>query len=83
MILETHEMINYLEEHEFTRQQAEALVDWQTKIMAFTDERLRKSDLIQLKFDFEDVKRSFITNLIVAHLVGVLLTVAWVWILLL
>ncbi|MGB5218889.1 MAG: hypothetical protein WBN66_11400 [Smithella sp.] len=87
MILKTLEMINYLEEHEFTRQQAEALVDWQTRIISATGDRLLKSDLSLLKSDLKNVlkdfKRSFITNLIVAHVTGALLTAALVWILLL
>lgn len=83
MILKTHEMINYLEEHEFTRQQAEALVDWQTRIISATGDRLLKSDLPLLKSDLKDFKRSFITNLIMAHVTGAVLTAALVWILLL
>jgi len=83
MILKTHEMINYLEEHEFTRQQAEALVDWQTRIISATGDRLLKSDLSLLKSDLKEFKRSFTTHLIVAHVTGALLTVALVWILLL
>jgi hypothetical protein len=87
MILRTHEMINYLEEHEFTRQQAEALVDWQTRIISATGDRLLRSDLLMVKSDlkdvFKDVKRSLTTTLIVAHVTGALLTVALVWILLL
>lgn len=83
MIIKTHEMINYLEEHEFTRQQAEALVDWQTKIATATGNKLLKSDLSLLKSDLKDVKRSFVTNLIVAHAIGALLTVTSVWLLLL
>lgn len=78
MILKTHEIIKYLEEHEFTRQQAEALVDWQTRIISAAGGRLLKSDL---KDVWGDVKRSFITNLIVAHVIGALLTAALVWIL--
>lgn len=84
MILKTHEMIKYLKEHEFSNQQAEALVDWQAKIIAANgDGRLLKSDLLLVKSDLKDFKRSFITNLIVAHVTGALLTAALVWILLL
>ena len=80
-------MINYLEEHEFTRQQAEALVNWQTRIIAASGDRLLKSDLLMVKSDLKDdlkeFKRSFTTHLIVAHVTGALLTVALVWLLLL
>lgn len=85
MILKTHEMISELEKHEFTRQQAEALVYWQTRIIAAAGDRLLKSDLIMVKSDlkdvFKDVKRCVTTHLIVANVVGALLTVAFVWIL--
>lgn len=82
MILKTHEMISELEKHEFTRQQAEALVDWQTKFFVTTGDRLLKSDLLTVKSDLKDFARSFTTNLIVAQLIGVFLTVAAAWVLL-
>lgn len=82
MILKTHEMVNYLEEHDFTRQQAESLVDWQTKFFVATGDRLLKSDLLTVKSDLKDFERSFTTNLIVAQLISVFLTVAAVWVLL-
>lgn len=86
MILKTYEMIKGLEKHEFTRQQAEALVDWQARIIAATGDRLLKSDLLMVKSDlkdvFKDVKRSVTIHLVVGQLVSALLTVAFVWILL-
>lgn len=69
MILKTHEMIPYLEGHGFTNQQAEALVDWQTKIFAATaGTRLHKSDL-------KSFERRFTINLVMAHLTGAAITV--------
>jgi hypothetical protein len=87
MILKTHEMVRYLEEHDFSSQQAEALVDWQAKIIAATGDRLLKSDVSMVKSDlkdvFKEVKRSITTNLIVGQLISALLTVALLLILLL
>lgn len=86
MILKTHEMVRYLEEHEFSSQQAEALVDWQIRINAATGDRLLKSDVSMVKSDlkdvFKEVKRSITINLIVGQLISALLTVAVVWLLL-
>lgn len=78
MILKTHEMISELEKHEFTRQQAEALVDWQARIIAATGDGLLKSDLKDIS---KDVTRSVTIHLILANVVSALLTVALVWIL--
>jgi len=65
-------MISYFKEGGFSRQQAEAIVDWQVKIFAATaDSRLRKSDLIEFK-------TSFTINLFVAHFVGAIITVGLV-----
>lgn len=76
MILKTHEMINSLEEGGFSSQQAEAIVDWQTKIFAtHVDSRLHKSDLGLSKLDLKNFERSFTINLVLAHLTGVLLTI--------
>ena len=80
MILKTHEMISYFEEGGFSRQQAEAIVDWQIKIFAATaDSRLRKSDLMEFNHWFsgemKEFKSSFTISLVVAHLTGALLTV--------
>lgn len=84
MTLKTHEMFSFLEAHDFTSQQADALVAWQTRIIAATgDGRSLKSWLLIDKSDLKDVKRSLATTLIVANVTGALLTVAAVWILLL
>ena len=83
MVLKKHEMISYFKDGGFSRQQAEAIVDWQVKIFEATaDSRLRKSDLVEFhqwfSGEMKEFKSSFTTNLFVAHFVGAIITVGLV-----
>lgn len=65
-ILKTHEMIRDLECSGFSKKQAEALADWQTKIAE--DTFATKSDLLELKHDMT-------VKIYSAQIAGVVLTV--------
>ncbi len=73
LIVKTHEMIKDFEAGGFSKEQAEAIVDWQTRILAAT--ALRKEDLKLFKVDLKEFERTFTFHLVVAHITGTILTV--------